>query len=578
MNKQNIIIDGNNVCRSYVDLLKSRTFKKVLKDFLGEKVERDPKLKRFTALFKKTDDIINLLLLLTHHRHDEISETNYGVFCKYIKNPKAFYYFLEKLYHFWRSYNRYMIKREKFSSSAAKRLPKKFVSARDMDNLRFLILETFRTIAFNGSGLQNYIFRQTSAGPEVALLTDYLRIPEKHKLPFDIYDTPAVWTAVLEQPLIYYTGKNTRSGIMKVNDKDYLAKYGVPKKDFLLFPIYSGTILIFVYVHKNFLHLGASLANLFEFADFNAVKRKKPEGILVFGADPDFFAPDETAGLVKIYEKLDIVVGAVGNFEEVDYFGYMKKSILTIHNIIQMRAGNLPIHGAMARITLKNGAAANIMFVGDSGAGKSETLSALTRNSEVKFIRIIIDDMGTVKIQNDRPIAYGTEIGAFIRMDDLESGFAFSELDRSIFINPNKKNARVIIPFADYTEIIEGLHIDALFYANNYEPVRSSADALSLSDEVESGLKVFREGKRMAKGTTSEKGLASSYFGNPFGAVQLTDLHKNIEDKIFPFFTKNSVPVGVLRTQLGIPGMEFKGPEIAAEALLKFIKTIPTKK
>jgi ABC-type phosphate/phosphonate transport system ATPase subunit len=60
----------------------------------------------------------------------------------------------------------------------------------------------------------------------------------------------------------------------------------------------------------------------------------------------------------------------------VDYFGYFKKMILTIHNVIVMRNGMLPVHGAMCRIELKDGSLANVVIIGDSGAGKSESLEA----------------------------------------------------------------------------------------------------------------------------------------------------------------------------------------------------------
>lgn len=572
MKGKNIFINGNFLCQTQAEVLKSRIFRQLLFNFIREKSEKDPRLKKFFSLFKNRDDIINLLLLLTHHKYTEISETNFGVFCEYLKDRDLFYYFLEKLYHYWRSFNRFMIKKERYLSSMSKRLPKKFVFSHDAENLKLLVLETFRTIAFNGTGQHNYIFRQTTAGTEIGLLIDYCRFEKDSRLPFNIYDIPVVWTVVMEQPIIYYTMQNKRSGIIKITEKDYFSKHELGKKEFLMLPVWVGDLLIFVYVHKDFLHLGASLANLFEFADLSIVKKRKPDGIFVFGANAEFFNEDEQAGLVKIYTDLDIVAGFVPYSDNVDYFGYMKKSILTIHNIIQLHRKQMPVHGAMVRIILKDDKAINVMFIGDSGAGKSETISALLRLGEpVKDIKVIVDDMGTLKAENGQIKVYGTEIGAFIRLDDLETGFAFSELDRSIFMNPNKKNARVIIPFATYHEIIAGYPIDAFFYANNYEPVNENKPAIEIFRDINQALTIFREGKRMAKGTTSEKGITSSYFGNPFGAVQFKTLHQKIEEKIFSQLFDQNIPVGIIRTQLGLDGMQFKGPDIAARALLNFI-------
>ena len=39
----------------------------------------------------------------------------------------------------------------------------------------------------------------------------------------------------------------------------------------------------------------------------------------------------------------------------------------------------------------------------------------------------IFDDMGTFKIEHNKVMAYGTEIGAFVRLDDMTSGYAYRE-------------------------------------------------------------------------------------------------------------------------------------------------------
>ena len=84
---------------------------------------------------------------------------------------------------------------------------------------------------------------------------------------------------------------------------------------------------------------------------------------------------------------------------------------------------------------------------------------------------IIFDDMGTFKEKDGDIIGYGTEIGAFVRLDDLDQGYAFKEMDRSIFMNPDKTNARLVMPVAPYKEIIKGYKVDLFLYANNYTKV-----------------------------------------------------------------------------------------------------------
>ena len=81
-------------------------------------------------------------------------------------------------------------------------------------------------------------------------------------------------------------------------------------------------------------------------------------------------------------EENNIMLGYINYSEEIDYFGYMKKMILTLHNLIMIKRGFLPIHGAMVNVQMKNGKEANVVIMGDSGAGKSESLEAFRTLSE----------------------------------------------------------------------------------------------------------------------------------------------------------------------------------------------------
>lgn len=207
------------------------------------------------------------------------------------------------------------------------------------------------------------------------------------------------------------------------------------------------------------------------------------------------------------------------------------------------------------------------------GAGKSESLEAFRELGEeyISDMTVIFDDMGVVKPNpsNDKPMGYGTEIGAFVRLDDLDPGYAFREIDRSIFMNPDKTNARLVIPVASYSDIIKGYPIDLFLYANNYD---KSGDELSFFNSPEEAVKVFRSGIRMAKETTTEKGLVTTFFANPFGPVQKEKETDKLINKYFDKFFETGVKVGQIRTRLGIKGMEKSGPKNAAIKLLEAIK------
>jgi energy-coupling factor transporter ATP-binding protein EcfA2 len=111
--------------------------------------------------------------------------------------------------------------------------------------------------------------------------------------------------------------------------------------------------------------------------------------------------------------------------------------VLTLHNVIKMKSGRLPFHGALLSIQLKGGKTANVLLMGDTGAGKSESIEALRgmADAEIRDLSIIADDMGSLELREDGVIAYGTEIGAFLRLDDLSPGFAFGQIDRAIIMS-----------------------------------------------------------------------------------------------------------------------------------------------
>ncbi|MDD6726779.1 MAG: hypothetical protein PUE16_05475, partial [Lactimicrobium massiliense] len=92
-----------------------------------------------------------------------------------------------------------------------------------------------------------------------------------------------------------------------------------------------------------------------------------------------------------------------------------------------------------------------------------------------------------------------------VRLDDLDKGTAYKDLDHSIFFNPDKKNARVVMRAAPYKVVIKNHPIDCFVYANNYDDKRG----MHVFANEEEAKNVFIQGKRFALGTTQEKGLST---------------------------------------------------------------------
>ena len=120
---------------------------------------------------------------------------------------------------------------------------------------------------------------------------------------------------------------------------------------------------------------------------------------------------------------------------------------------------------------------------------------------------------------------------------------------------------------------LKDIKVDFFFYANNYEGVEEDGKYLNYFETPEEAIKVFKSGARMAKGTTTEKGLVESFFANPFGPAQKQDETNILIDKYYKtMFEKGQVKVGQIRTCLGVKGQEKDGPRNAAVELFDEIK------
>ncbi|GAB6189937.1 phosphoenolpyruvate carboxykinase [Marinitoga arctica] len=580
-----VLIDGNVSYLSNAQIIHSQILKELIIEFLEDLEDRRESLLTFFSLFLKNEDavdikerydldqIIKMLFALSAEKIDEIDSSTFYSFPKLSDKKEQIVKFVERIYNLWRNKHRFMIQKSNYVSNGIKKIYKEMILVKNNTDFKSLVTNFYRQILINVSDDRLKVLRQLPSGAQVAFSIDNPDFKEDvFNGSADLYKIPFVWGVVFEPPVIFYTKSNKRRGLFKVIDSPILSKIKLNPEEWFAFPIHVGKKYILVYVYKEFLAMAAGLTNLFELAGFGIVQRKKPDGIYFFGLEDNYFEKNEDKNGIIYKEKNGTYIGLLGRDDSIDYFGYMKKMVLTIHNLIVIDEGNLPIHGALAEIVLKNGKKANVMLVGDSGAGKSETLDALNRLSkEVSEVNILIDDMGSLEIDpGGNVVAFGTETGAFVRLDDLQPGYAYSAIDRSIFMNPNEINARVIVPYSNYKEIIKPTKIDYFLYANNYTKVENN-NYISFYENCKSAYEVFSKGARMAKGTTSEVGLTYSYFANPFGAIQRKDKHEIIAQKFLEQMIKSNVKIGELKTQLGINGFEDEGPVLAAKALLNLI-------
>jgi len=487
-----------------------------------------------------------------------------------VQEPLELAYLVEELYDHWRRYERYLIFEGRTDDSRDNALEGHRPFIFNNQDLSSLAREAYRRIEHNLRGSWPRVYRQVPAGANMSLLVERINWLNPGGLYEQLNAIRMVRLALLVPPVTLYPRRTKRQGKFVQTFEHPLEGVQLDPQQWLCIPLQVGELHFLFYFDREYLSLAMSLVNLFELSGHDEA-RSKPDAVVLFGLPPEAMGHDLTHFYID--EGTNTVVGAVVKSEEVDYFGYCKKMTLTLHNVIMMRRGRLPLHGAMCHVGLRQGRKFNVVIVGDSGAGKSETLEAFRElaDEHISDMTIIFDDMGSLQLSPAGLLGYGTEIGAFVRLDDLSPGYAFGHFDRSIFMNPDRGNARVVVPLTEYREVIAGYPVDLLLYANNYEHVTEDAPVVDFFPTPEAALEVFRSGYRAAKGTTDERGLVRTYFANPFGPDQLRDLHEPLARQYFEGAFERGVKVGQVRTRLGIEGWEREGPLEAAKALFKLV-------
>jgi hypothetical protein len=562
------------MCETPEELIASDKFRLVLVHCLEHLRDRkSPLLEIFTnASFddESVNDLIRTLSFLVKYESIVVPHI-FDRSRSFLKDPDKLAGLVEYLYDYWRHFDRFVI-----NDSEGDRLDKRPYRTfnETIEQLTHLIRTVYRHIQENITGSHPNVYRQVPAGGEIAVISLPKDIAFNGVQYKKLNNVPVIRQILIYPPLVIQQPMNKRTGQFKRIQQNPIDLIELSTDEWICYPAKVGKLLIMVYFHLEFFELGFSMCNLFQLAD-DIDLEKKPDALFIYGAEGNVL--DGLSKYSTVFyddQENGIFVGAIPNRPEFGYFGYLKKMVLTLHNSIVMKLGNMPFHGAMVKILLQGNKEATILMMGDTGAGKSETLEAFRVLGEkhIRELTIIADDMGSIELDPEGcPLGFGTEIGAFLRLDDLQPGYAYGHLDRSIIMNPSQVNARIVLPVTRFETVVQGHKIDYILYANNYEEIDNEHPVIEKFESVEWALEVFREGAVMSKGTTTSSGLVHSYFANIFGPPEYKCIHEEIVARYFEAFFKNNIFVGQMRTRLGIPGYESSGPREAALELLKII-------
>lgn len=565
----------NQICDSPEELLHSDLCYEIIKHAVASLQRRHSMLLRIFG-GKEINETTIRLLIQTFEFLEKMSMDLVGRVVPgsedFLKDKNLLNDFVEFLYNYWRSFDRFIIC-DSEDEQLDQRPYRTFTNT--IEDLTTLVRKTYREIQENITGTHPRIYRQIAAGAEMAAIATAKDIPYPSDLYQKLNTIPMIRQVLFYPPLVLNQLNNTREGKFERVPENPLGRFDFSRDEWLCYPAKAGDLLILVYFHEKFFEMGLSLCNLYEIAGDEELKRQ-PDAVYVYGV------PEEAVAFSDVFptvfyddEKNNMLVGAVPESDRFGYFGYLKKMILTLHNIKKIKRGCLPFHGAFMKLYLKGKKPVTLLLIGDTGAGKSETLEAM-RSFGAEWIQdvvVIADDMGSLELKPDGDIVgYGTETGAFLRLDDLKPGYALGQIDRAIIMSPSKVNARIALPITTFANVIQAHTVDFVFYANNYEDVDEDHPVLEKFNTPEEAIKIFRDGAVMSKGTTKTTGLVHTYFSNIFGALQYKREHDVLAKKFFEVFFQKGIFVGQMRTRLGVPGWERQGPEESAKALLSLIK------
>ena len=593
------ILEIRDGCNTPEQLLRSLAFARYIKiykeEFIDDLLHREHNLgeAQHKADMIRSITLRDITLILDSSHFPSHGE---------LERARAIVKFLDGGFHHFRnkSYSRLVrLQNEVVSSGTESQGTIKDKVTEKAAQLNDLILETRRRL-LSQVGL-GYGVRRTpgmDASPNVTageISGHYCNIPAAYSL---LCHVPLTMAADIRTGVDYRTPANRRAWPFYQLDHNPLHIEELNPEEWVSVPLQVGRWLIVAYIHKSrgCIEMEPGLLNLFPFADVEQTfPVLRPDGLFFFG-DPHAKVGEDLGYYWDSENKL--LIGMVPNSDDYKYFGYCKKPILTLHNVLAIRSGDVPLHCGCTRYI--------VGFEGDE--------------PYISEMLIKADDMGRVVLERvngtafRRPVFYGTEIGAFACLDGFSEQAKLAMEGREVGYNNHMgSNARQVVPVAEESEVALGSNLDVLLYMNNFTVKEEGESCIDTDISVVEAIEHLRKGERVAAGSTqTHRGKKeSSYWANPFptlksndGEVLHPDLYEQFSETEASFMKdvealvqRGEMYIGVAYSQLmagvyenndddditrcGFPGrdeIEQVAPARLAQELIKLVKDIAVKK
>ena len=590
------ILEIRDGCTTPLQLLKSKAFTQYL-DIYKKQFIKELKNRENTDL---KDDVL--------HKIEYIEGIDANTFISIIEGDTPFsgdelrdhrnsIKFIDGAFHHYRtkSYTRLVrLHNEILEEGTDAEMIKDKVSIK-ADKLSELVLETRRILLIRvglGEGVRRTKGLECHPNVSVGEISGhFVNLPGDYS---SLSKVPMTTAADMRTGVYYTTHANKRAFPFYALDHNPFKNEKFVAEDYVAIPFEVGAWNILCYIHKSrgCVEMEPGLLNLFPFSNVKNITDKQPDGVFIFGCpnsdmnDLGYFHDKEN----------NLLVGLIPNLDDCKYFGYGKKPILTLHNVLCILNGDLPLHCGATRYVVRFDEKTNEPYIFDS------------------FIKA--DDMGRARLEEKSnskikaPYFYGTETGAFACLDGFSEHAKMQMEGREIGYNKHSgTNARQIVPVTEYSEISTGSELDVMLYLNNYEIIPPGKSCMKTDMTVDEALEHFRSGARVAAGSTqTHRGdVEISYWANPFPLLKENNgsLVKNHEDlyekfeKIESEFLENiknrvkngNMKIGVAHSMLmaGVykessddllkkcgfddrDMVEHEGPERAAHDMIELIK------
>ena len=592
------ILEIKDSCVTSEQLLKSYAFARYLKIYKKEYLEDlEKKGEKHSEEAKQKIEFISNLELRDILNIFEKKETDSN-----LEKDKAIVRFLDGCYNHFRnkSFSRLVRMHNEIiiDSSETQNSIKEKISIK-AENLSELIISTRRKL-LDKVGLGHGVSRShgLDASPNVTageISGHFCNLPSAYA---KLAHTNLTVTADIKTGIHYDTPVNKRAYPFYELNHNPLNLKNFKPDDWVAVPLKVGKWLIVTYINKarGSIEMEPGLLNLFPFYKVDKdFMDKKPDGLFFFGY-PE--ASEKDLGFYHDKEN-DLLVGVVPDMPKYGYFGYCKKPILTIHNVLAILKGDFPLHCGCNRYVVGFDKKTEEPFISEifikaDDMGKAEFYKGEDNSTKLKF--------------------FGTEVGAFACLDGFSEQAKMQMIGREIGYNASYgNNARQIVPVAEESEVSTGSNLDMLLYINNYDLKKPSETMVDTNMSPIEAMKHFHDGRRCAAGSTQtgRGGTEISYWANPFPLLKDNDgtiLHKNLLEKyteteqelissIEKLVKKDEMSIGVAYSMLmaGVyegntdeqiaecgfnnrEEIEQEGPTRLAESLIVSIKEFAVKK